>query len=113
MSQDLSLKEIQKKWHGTKTAYAMGCVFSLLLTAASFFLVFTKALSKSYLIYTVVALAFTQAVIQLLYFLHLGKEEKPQWESIVFYFMVTILLILVLGSLWIMYDLNQRVMPGM
>jgi cytochrome o ubiquinol oxidase operon protein cyoD len=47
------------------------------------------------------------------FFLHLGKEAKPKWESVTLYSTVATLLIIVIGTLWIMYDLNNRVMPGM
>jgi len=113
MSEDLSLKEMQKTWHGSQKAYAIGFIVSLLLTAASFTIVGLKLLPPSIAIYVVSALAFCQAVIQLIYFLHLGQEDRPQWESLVFYFMILVLLIIVIGSLWVMYDLNARMMPHM
>ncbi|MBA3722516.1 MAG: cytochrome o ubiquinol oxidase subunit IV [Parachlamydiaceae bacterium] len=113
MHEDLSLKEIQKEWHGTLRAYVIGFIACIILTATSFFIVATKLLSGQVLIYTIVCLALVQAVIQLLYFLHLGEEYKPRWETIVFYFMVMILIIIAFGSLWIMDDLNDRVMSNM
>jgi cytochrome o ubiquinol oxidase operon protein cyoD len=60
-----------------------------------------------------VALAFIQAIVQLLLLLHVGQEAHPRWETMVFYFMVVVLLIVALGTLWIMYDLNNRVMMDM
>ena len=113
MSADLSLKEIQKEWHGTLRSYVIGFILSLVLTAASFLLVAAKLLTGKVLIGTIVALALIQAIFQLLYFLHLGQEAKPRWETLVFYFMGIVLLIIVLGSLWIMYDLDDRVMSDM
>lgn len=111
MHDELSLKEIQKEWHGTYKAYAIGFVLSLLLTLTSFSLVIFKVLSGYALIYSVVALALVQAIVQLIFFLHLGQEPKPRWESVIFAFMVTILLIIVIGTLWVMNDLNNRMMP--
>jgi cytochrome o ubiquinol oxidase operon protein cyoD len=110
MTTELSLKEIKKEWHGTLTAYVIGFIFSLLLTGASFYLVITKFFSGHILIYTIIGLAIVQAVIQLLFFLHVGQEAKPRWETIAFCFMVLTLLIVVIGSLWIMNDLDERVM---
>ena len=113
MHNELSLKEMQKEWHGTYKAYAIGFVSALLLTSASFLLVLTEALTGRALIYTLVALAMVQAVFQLLFFLHVGQEAKPRWETVVFFFMLTLLSIIALGSLWVMDDLNDRVMSGM
>lgn len=113
MHDELSLSEIKKEWHGTWKTYIIGFVSSLLLTTASFFLVITKVLTGKNLIYAVVGLALAQAVFQLIYFLHLGEEAKPRWQLGIFFFMLLILLIVVGGSLWIMNDLNDRVMSNM
>lgn len=113
MSSDLSLKETQKEWHGTLKSYLAGFTASLFLTAASFLLVAAKLLPDQALAYTVALLGLLQAVVQLRFFLHVGKEAKPRWELFIFYFMALVLLIIVLGSLWIMYDLNTRVMSNM
>lgn len=113
MHEELSLKEIQKEWHGTLKAYLIGFFASLLLTLISFSLVITQAITGNALICTLVGLALVQAIGQLLYFLHLGEEAKPRWETFVFWFMLLVLLIVALGTLWIMFDLNNRVMGGM
>ena|ERR1700722_8528168 len=110
---DLSLKEIQKEWHGTLQSYVVGFVASLVLTSVSFLMVITRALHGQALMYLIIALAIAQAIVQLLFFLHVGQEAKPRWESLLFYFMVMVLLIVAIGSLWIIYDLNDRVMSGM
>lgn len=112
MSQE-SLRQIQAEWHGSFSTYVTGFVSCLLLTGLAFFLVITRALSEPLLIGGVVGLALIQAIVQLLCFLHVGTEDKPRWETVVFYFMVMVLLIIAIGSLWIMYDLNTRLMPEM
>lgn len=113
MSTELSLKEMKKHWHGSMTAYMIGFIASLLLTVISFSLAYTKFLSGSTLVYALVLLALMQAIVQLLFFLHLGQEAKPRWETLIFGFMVLTLLIIVVGSLWIMHDLDDRVMSDM
>ncbi len=110
---DLSLKETKKEWHGTLKAYVVGFVGSIVLTMCSFLLVIARPFSGPLLIYTITGLALAQAIFQLLFFLHLGQEAKPRWESFVFYFMVLVLFIIAIGSLWIMSDLNDRVMSNM
>lgn len=113
MSHDLSLKETQKEYHGTLKSYLIGFIVSLILTILSFTLVAAKLLSGSGLVYTIATLALIQATLQLLFFLHLGKEAKPRWETLIFGFMVLMLLIIVIGTLWIMSDLNDRMMSNM
>ena len=113
MTSELSLKEIQKEWHGTIKSYVIGFISSLLLTMLSFSLVVFKLLSGHVLVYTLIALAVVQAIVQLIFFLHIGQEAKPRWETMAFAFTVLVLLIIVVGSLWIMNDLNERMMPEM
>jgi cytochrome o ubiquinol oxidase operon protein cyoD len=114
MTHDLSLNDIQKEWHGTLKSYVIGFLASFLLTAISFSLVIIRLFSERILIYAIIGLAIAQAIVQLLFFLHVGQEEaKPRWASIIFCFTVLILLIVVIGSLWIMYDLNDRMMSDM
>lgn len=113
MHEEPSLKEIQKEWHGSYKSYAIGFTASLLLTAVAFFLVMSRVLAGKLLVFSLVGLALIQAIFQLRYFLHLGEEPHPRWETVIFFFMVMVLLIIALGSLWIMSDLNDRVMSGM
>lgn len=109
-----SLKEIQKEWHGSLKSYIMGFFMCLALTVASFAVVIESALEGHYLVSALIGLAILQATTQLIFFLHIGKEEaKPRWATLAFAFMVTTLLAIVVGSLWVMHDLNKRMMPEM
>lgn len=107
---ELSLKEIQKEWHGSLRSYLVGFFACLVLTAASFYLVTADVLTKSAASAAIITLALVQAAIQVRFFLHVGEEAKPRWETIGFFFMVLVLVIIVIGSLWIMFDLNSRTM---
>jgi len=106
---DLSFKETKKEWHGSYRSYVIGFTASLILTITAFILVALKKAEP----YTLVALALTQAVFQMRYFLHLGEEDNPKWETMIFIFMLLLLIIIVLGTLWIMHDLDNRVMKDM
>jgi cytochrome o ubiquinol oxidase operon protein cyoD len=109
-----SLPEIQKEWHGSLKAYAIGLLLCLGLTGASFALVTEKVLKGHELLVALISLAVVQATVQLIFFLHVGKEEtKPRWASLSFAFMFITLLAIVIGSLWVMHDLNMRMMPAM
>lgn len=110
MEAETSLKEIQRTWHGTYSSYFKGFIPSLLFTTLSFLIVAQKWLPGQMALYVISALGVFQAGFQLKYFLKLGKEGKPYWETISFLFMLLILVIIVLGTLWIIFDLNQRTM---
>lgn len=94
-------------------AYVIGFVLSILLTLAAYFLVAEHVFTSSALISVIVTLGFVQALIQLVFFLRLGLEGRPHWNLFVFLFMALVGVVIVLGSLWIIYDLDNRVMPSM
>lgn len=92
----------------THSSYLIGFGLSVALTLLAYVLVVEDVLPKTALIVTIVGLAIVQLFVQLYFFLHLGHETKPRWKLVVFGFMAMVLLILVIGSLWIMYSLDYH-----
>lgn len=113
MLPDLTLQQMRKMWHGSLKGYLIGFFLSLALTSASFLLVAYELFSTTTLLIIISTLAIMQAVVQLLCFLHLEFGGKYHWETSLFILMVSVLLIIVFGSLWVMDDLNHRTMPHM
>jgi cytochrome o ubiquinol oxidase subunit IV len=102
--------------HGWNVSYKppiIGFILSLLLIAAVYRFVTRHHLSGWSLTFAVFGFGLIQAIIQLVFFLHLGLESKPHWSSISFLFMVLVIVIVIGGSLWIMQNLNYNVMPPM
>jgi cytochrome o ubiquinol oxidase operon protein cyoD len=97
--------------HGTSRSYVTGFLLSIILTLAAYLSVVYHWLSRRGLIALVAGLALAQFLTQTLFFLHLGREAKPRWKLAVFLFMVSVVCILVFGSLWIMSNLNYRMTP--
>lgn len=99
------------------TAYVIGFTMSLVATFCSFGIVYGAgeggwfSISKTGVVVIVVVLALLQLLIQLLYFLHLGREPKPRLNGMAFAFMSMVVLIIGLGSLWVMYNLDYNMMP--
>ncbi|MFZ1360973.1 MAG: cytochrome C oxidase subunit IV family protein [Candidatus Saccharimonadales bacterium] len=56
----------------------------------------------------VLVLAVLQFIVQVYYFLHLRGESKPRWLSWSFVYTIIMMLIVVIGSFWVMYNLNYR-----
>ncbi len=58
----------------------------------------------------VFALVFAgiQLVLQLITFLHLGDEDKPRWQTSSFVFTFLMAIIIIVGSIWIMMNLNYN-----
>jgi len=102
--------------HGWNVSYKppiLGLVLSLLLTAAIYRFTLWKHLEGFELNLTVFASGFVLALIQLIFFLHLGMESKPHWNLITFLFTLLVSIIIIGGSLWIMSNLSYDVMPAM
>ena len=92
--------------------YIFAFLSSIALTLAAYFLVENQLLIGPPLVCSIVILGLIQAVIQLIFFLYLGKEKKPRSNLLVFLFMALVLSILIIGTIWIMYSLNTRLMPA-
>ncbi len=98
--------------------YTIGFGLSLLLTGVAFALVGQHVdsghvfPSHEFLLPVLLVLAIMQLVVQVICFLHLGEEPKPRWKLIVFLYTTLIVLIVVVGSLWIMDHLVHEQMSG-
>lgn len=95
-------------------SYSVGFLSSIILTISAYALVvndiFANVWAPAVVALILSGLAVLQLAIQLLFFLHLGEESKPRWKLMSFIFAFIILGIIVFGSLWIMFDLNSRMM---
>jgi cytochrome o ubiquinol oxidase operon protein cyoD len=56
----------------------------------------------------VMIIAVIQLVVQLVFFLHLGQGNR--WKTITFVFAGLVVLIVVVGSIWIMHNLDYNMM---
>lgn len=97
---------------GRKTlkSYLMGLCLSLVFTLLAFFLVAEHALSNIHLYISLSVLAVLQLIAQVVCFLRINSSKEGQWNLMPFLFTILIVLVLVAGSLWIMYNLNYNMM---
>lgn len=94
----------------TRKRYTAGFVFSLILTFLSYDAVVNHFAFGMQLLIILGVLAVVQAIVQLVLFLHIDHETGPRLKLVSFLIMVVMLLILVVGSFWIMYHLNYNMM---
>ena len=94
----------------TLRKYIIGFTSSIVLTLSAYLIARADMFKKPLMMAVLAALALTQFVIQLIYFLHVGKEFSPRLKQLVMFFMIAIVIILVGGSIWIMSSLNGRMM---
>jgi cytochrome o ubiquinol oxidase operon protein cyoD len=110
MSHDPLMDPPQSVEYGSLKSYIIGFILSIALTLASYYLVIARLATGWVLDVSVGILAIAQALVQLILFLNLLREAKPRWNLIVFLFMLLIVVIVVVGSIWIMDNLNYNLM---
>jgi len=96
--------------HGTVKSYIIGFIISLVLTIIPFVIVYEHLLSTKASYIAIGLFALAQLFIQLVFFLHLSFKSNARWNLSVFIFTLLVVLILVMGSLWIMINLNYFMM---
>lgn len=88
--------------------YVMGGVLAGLTTLVVFCAVTYHWLEGPMLAVFALSLAGLQLAIHLFFFLHLGRESKPRWNALSLLFTGLTALMIILGSLWIMMNLNYN-----
>lgn len=97
----------------TTRRYITGFALSLILTCASFGIVWAHLardhglISHTLLASAILVLAIIQLVIQLVYFLHFGRETKVR-DILSFALAASLIVFIVIGSLWIMANLKHN-----
>jgi cytochrome o ubiquinol oxidase subunit IV len=89
--------------------YVIGFIASLILTVIPFYFVATHSLSEA----TTYALLFGCAIVQVFvhfaYFLHMEvRTDEGRWNMVSLVFSAMVVLILIAGSIWIMWNLNHN-----
>ncbi|MEO8785307.1 MAG: cytochrome o ubiquinol oxidase subunit IV [Candidatus Saccharimonadales bacterium] len=92
-------------------SYVSGFVLSLLLTVLAYSTVQRHSFGGNPLTVMLLALAILQVVVQLFFFLHIGSETRPRWKLLTLFLMLVFGMIVIFGSIWIMYSLNYRMTP--
>ena len=98
--------------HGSVKSYVTGLVLSLILTIIPFGVVMSGALSVLTTVIVVAVTAVLQILVQLVMFMHMNTKADEGWNVMSFVFTLTILVLVVGGSLWIMQHLHLNMMIG-
>lgn len=94
-----------------RRGYVVGLVLAVLLTGGAFALVWMKLMSGSAALAVLGALAAVQIVVHLRFFLHIDLARSHRDDLKLILFAGLILLVMVSGTIWILYDQHMRMMP--
>jgi len=98
--------------HATLRGYLTGFFLSVALTALPFWLVMGKVIGNpGMLAGALLALGAVQIVVHMVYFLHMDSRSEGGWNMLALLFTVVLLVITLSGSIWVMFHLNQNMMP--
>jgi cytochrome o ubiquinol oxidase operon protein cyoD len=99
--------------HGSLNGYVTGFVLSVVLTAIPFWLVIGKVFDRPGATAAVLlGFAAVQIIVHMVYFLHMNAKSEGGWTLLALIFTVVIVVIALSGSLWVMYHLNENMMPS-
>lgn len=101
----------QEKPSATLQSYITGFILSVGLTLWAYISVVHRSFKGHVLLAWLLGLALVQFVVQLWFFLHIGSESKPRWRRLTLVLMIFFVVVVVLGSIWVMYNLNYRMTP--
>jgi cytochrome o ubiquinol oxidase operon protein cyoD len=90
--------------------YLKGFVLALLLTGIPFGLVASGLLPRFTTLVVIAVLAVVQVGVHLRYFLHIDLKTTPRENLLAIAFAAVLIFIMVGGTLWIMLDLDARMM---
>ena len=100
--------------HGSLKGYLIGFVLSVILTAIPFWMVMTGAIdNKQATAIVIMAFAVVQIVVHMVFFLHMNTASEGGWSMLALIFTLILVVIVLTGSLWVMYHLNANMMPGL
>lgn len=98
--------------HGSVKEYTWGLILSVVLTVIPFAMVMMGSFSSKTTMLVILFTAIAQVFVQLIFFLHMNTSSEQTWNVISGVFIVFIVLIVVLGSVWIMQHLNHNMLMG-
>ncbi len=100
--------------HASFSGYMIGFLASVILTAIPFWLVMGKVFdSPGTTAVIILGFAVVQILVHMIYFLHMNFQSEGGWNMLALLFTAVLLFITLAGSLWVMYNMNVNMMPGM
>lgn len=99
--------------HGSYRSYVIGFLASVVLTVIPFWLVMSEAeLSLGLALTVIFGLGALQILVHVFYFLHVDLKAEQGWQVMSLVFTAIILVIVLAGSIWVMFHLHENMMPA-
>jgi cytochrome o ubiquinol oxidase operon protein cyoD len=101
--------QLAQRHHSAQyTSYVIGFVLSVVTTFVAYLAVVNHVWPKEMLVYVVLGIALVQLIVQVVFFLHIGRGSH--WKATTFFFTMLVVAVVIVGSIWIMNNLNYNMM---
>ena len=97
--------------HGSMKDYTIGFILAVILTVIPFWLVMTHQLAPDTTKFVILGFAAVQVVVHMVYFLHMNSKSVGGWTMMALILTIILLVIVLVGSIWVMYHMNANMMP--
>jgi cytochrome o ubiquinol oxidase operon protein cyoD len=91
--------------------YIIGLVLAAALTAASFWSLHEHVIYGPGIVMALIVLGLAQVGVHLVFFLHLTTAPDNTNNALALAFGVLIVSLIFFGSIWVMYHMNQNMIP--
>ena len=89
--------------------YLIGFFASLVLTVIPFYYTYNHSLPKGATYVILFGCAVLQVFVHFVYFLHMETHtSEGRWNVVALLFSAIVVLILIVGSIWVMWNLNAN-----
>ncbi|MFV0643532.1 MAG: cytochrome o ubiquinol oxidase subunit IV [Sphingomonadaceae bacterium] len=92
--------------------YITGFLLAVVLTVLPFWVVYAGGVSRGGTLVFIAICAIVQMGVHLRFFMHYSTRRVPKEASIALTLAIFIGGIIIAGAIWVMYDLNYRMMGG-
>ncbi len=96
--------------HGSVKTHLLGFILSIILTIISFAAAMSSPTSHAITLTVIISSGLIQVLVHIICFLHMNISSKEHWNLTALLFTITVICIILIGSLWIMYNLNNNMM---
>ena len=98
--------------HGSVKEYVVGLLLSIVLTVVPFGIIMLDIMSGTPAVVVILVCAVAQLMVQLVFFLHMNTSSEQLWNTTSAMFIVVLVAIVIVGSIWIMAHLNHNMLMG-
>ncbi|MEM1160570.1 MAG: cytochrome o ubiquinol oxidase subunit IV [Pseudomonadota bacterium] len=102
--------------HGAQASYRsylIGFVLAVILTVIPFWIVIGEVeIGLGWALFIIFGLGALQIMVHVYYFLHVTLRAEDGWQAMSLIFTGVILIIILAGSIWVMFHLHENMMPA-